>query len=966
MKNKIIQKEKLQDKTDFYTYDFFEIGNKLPNLREKCTKISKGQKLKIKNMKQFRNNLSLIILLISINIFIPKYSHIKFNKIELNNSKITLKIKGIGSKNILFANNNPKYSECSFGETYYPDEIYINGDRHNIISNNYYLNQTDNNIILIWNTPINYCECIFCGCSDITEIDLSFFDSSQVTNMFRMFRDCISLTSINLSNFDTSQVTTMRSMFLGCLLLTSLNLTNFDTSKVRLMHHMFRNCTSLTSLNLSNFDTSKVTYMNNMFDGCINLKYINLKNFDENGLTLHDNMFDLIPDNIVICLNQQNTKNIILPKLKDKKCYSIDCSDNWQLNQIKLVNRSYTCIDDYGNDEVNIFYSCPNINIKNICNKCNSNFYPKEDNLSTNDSNTNCYKNPKGYYLDNNDSIYKKCYFSCESCSIKGNNVTHNCLSCNLNFSFEIKNNDNYKNCYTECKYYYYFDNESNYHCTNDSFCPEDYPKLIQNKSECIKDYFKVPISSDIFVDEFFNKSSQIIYEEKISDSNPLITEEYIYETSHIIIQQYSNKLSEILYEETSRQINNTDHYKIKDTNTETKYISIETNQIDIINNIQDIIMQMINNKNQTELKEKNINIYDKINEKIELIFTSESYNTSKIDDGNEEIIITEKMNITLTTTNNQKNNKNNNITYIDFENCENLLREHYNISHEQLLYMKKIDLIQEGMRIPKIEYDIYCKLNGINMEKLNLSVCEKTKVVLFLPVDIKENLDELNSSSGYFNDICYTSSSDYGTDITLTDRKKEFIEKIKTVCQEECTFSEYNFLDKIAKCSCDVKISSLSFDDININTTQLYKNFGNLKNYINLSILVCFNVLFSKMSILHNISFYEITIIMLFHLISTYIFYRRHYYLIRDTIEKIAYEIKNYKGKEAGKEEKGIQNNSNIINENINENKENYKISKNKKFNKKKKKRKKRKRPLIKIKFQLLKLIKISFVIIK
>ena len=43
-----------------------------------------------------------------------------------------------------------------------------------------------------------------------------------------------------------------------------------------------------------------------------------------------------------------------------------------------------------------------------------------------------------------------------------------------------------------------------------------------------------------------------------------------------------------------------------------------------------------------------------------------------------------------------------------------------------------------------------------------------------------------------------------------------------------------------------------------------------------------------------------------------------------------------------------------------------NIKFLKTKNLIKKRKKRKKRKRPLIKIKFQLLKLIKISFVIIK
>ena len=47
-----------------------------------------------------------------------------------------------------------------------------------------------------------------------------------------MFRNCESLKSLDLSNFDTSQVTDMNNMFQNCYTLTSLNITNFDNSKV--------------------------------------------------------------------------------------------------------------------------------------------------------------------------------------------------------------------------------------------------------------------------------------------------------------------------------------------------------------------------------------------------------------------------------------------------------------------------------------------------------------------------------------------------------------------------------------------------------------------------------------------------------------------------------------------------------------------------------------------------------------
>ena len=84
--------------------------------------------------------------------------------------------------------------------------------------------------------------------------------------------------------------------------------------------------------------------------------------------------------------------------------------------------------------------------------------------------------------MDIDESLYKKCYYSCEICEIKGNNTVHNCLECNNDYPIEFIVN-NYYNCYENCSYYYYFDNYNNYHCTITNNCPEEYP-VLDNK-EC-------------------------------------------------------------------------------------------------------------------------------------------------------------------------------------------------------------------------------------------------------------------------------------------------------------------------------------------------------------------------------------------------------------------------------------------------------------------------------------------------
>ena len=87
----------------------------------------------------------------------------------------------------------------------------------------------------------------------MTSIDLSFLDTSEVTNMMDMFSGCSSLTSLDVSNFDTSKVTNMHTMFDSCSILTSLDVSNFDTSKVTDMFGMFCNCPAWNTVDQTKF-----------------------------------------------------------------------------------------------------------------------------------------------------------------------------------------------------------------------------------------------------------------------------------------------------------------------------------------------------------------------------------------------------------------------------------------------------------------------------------------------------------------------------------------------------------------------------------------------------------------------------------------------------------------------------------------------------------------------------------------
>lgn len=131
---------------------------------------------------------------------------------------------------------------------------------------------------------------MFLDMVNLADIDLSGFDTRDVTNMQNMFRN-IAVTSLDLSGFNTENVTDMTGMFCDVDNLTSLDLTPLNTSNVTDMHYMFTNMSSLTSLNLSRMNTSKVTNMTGMFWRVKNLPTLDLSRFDTRNVTDMSNMF---------------------------------------------------------------------------------------------------------------------------------------------------------------------------------------------------------------------------------------------------------------------------------------------------------------------------------------------------------------------------------------------------------------------------------------------------------------------------------------------------------------------------------------------------------------------------------------------------------------------------------------------------------------------------------------------------
>ena len=87
---------------------------------------------------------------------------------------------------------------------------------------------------------------MFDGCSGLTSLDVTHFDTSQVVYMYQMFDECGGLTSLDISSFDTSKVTSMQYMFYNCTNLQTIYVSDsFVTTNVTSSGRMFGNDTRL-------------------------------------------------------------------------------------------------------------------------------------------------------------------------------------------------------------------------------------------------------------------------------------------------------------------------------------------------------------------------------------------------------------------------------------------------------------------------------------------------------------------------------------------------------------------------------------------------------------------------------------------------------------------------------------------------------------------------------------------------
>ena len=577
-----------------------------------------------------------------------------------------------------------------------------------------------------------------------------------------------------------------------------------------------------------------------------------------------------------------------------------------------LLNESYYFEEDmlFHCDENCLTCSTGKDSISNNCLSCDIN-----KGLYLIEKLNNCaYLNSSGYYLSANEDIQilKKCYHSCKSCNggFSYNNLTkienHNCIECKDNY-YNLPNGLHYNNCY---------DNKT---INSWILYEETYSKLVPTS---YKEINKIDEESSISQMEYYieklepntnkigsnityikNSSFELVFPElKTETSNESKIEPSLELNFSIEKSEFTTwKLGfteEITYSEEGCHNSNlfltpygdcvsicpNDTFKFEPNNT-----CLKSCPKDYDINHQNECIKKIEYVTLSELKAQIIkNISTLIN----------TVNSSKIINGSDFIAV-----IMPSDNTDPEAQLKNGISAIDLGNCTNVIKEYYNISPDENLYILNIEskrnetkkLGENNDKSFNLGKNMQIEIFDISGRKLNLSVCKQNIKIMKYIGDVDElnvqsaknlaeqGIDVFNAKDDFFNDICLDYDNVDGKDIILKDRRTDIYKNV-TFCQTGCLYRGINYELMAANCICDSSLIQSRSDN---NSSNINKNNGeesltfksltesfiaNLFDF-NLDVFKCYNLVFNLKVFDKNIGFYCMALMFLLQILFLFVF---------------------------------------------------------------------------------------------
>ena len=208
--------------------------------------------------------------------------------------------------------------------------------------------------------------------------------------------------------------------------------------------------------------------------------------------------------------------------------------------------------------------------------------------------------------------------------------------------------------------------------------------------------------------------------------------------------------------------------------------------------------------------------------------------------------------------------------TYIDFSNCEQLLRAANNLNDSYLLtvFQMEIDNPSNQRLIDDVRYTIF------NEEKkiLDLSACEGKTIDIYYQLNASMvnmekvisyanlGIDVFNIEDDFYNDVCY-SYSENGADMILKDRISDIYENY-SLCENNCKYVGVDLQLNRSTCKCTFASSV----DSKTESPTLSEIIRDSFKDSNLAVIVCYKLVFRFQGKFKNIGFWIFTILVFLH----------------------------------------------------------------------------------------------------
>ena len=175
------------------------------------------------------------------------------------------------------------------------------------------------------------------------------------------------------------------------------------------------------------------------------------------------------------------------------------------------------------------------------------------------------------------------------------------------------------------------------------------------------------------------------------------------------------------------------------------------------------------------------------------------------------------------------------------------------------------IKLEKKGSENDKnLQFDVF---DPITYKKLDLSVCDDTKIDLYVPLILTEEKEEqynniLNQgydpfdlNDKFYREICTPYSSENGTDVLLDEREEFVYSSVvnDTKCPEGCDYSTYSLDSKYIKCECDANSTYVTLDIKHLSKENVYLSFLSALKSSNYKVMRCYNLVFNFKIFCHN-----------------------------------------------------------------------------------------------------------------